>query len=336
MAQQIQIRNDTAANWTAANPTLAQGEIGLERGSNFYKVGDGATAWNALAYAGERSVDVLDVAVMSDQVTPSVPTSGLKFYAKNLGGRMLLRHLGPSGLSTPLQPSFFQNFISMISTNTTTTITAVGTSPASVGTISHPAVTEQYGYMANFASAATAGITCGTGNSVTTFLRGGTGGGGFFYAARVAFPDASYNETGTGTGSRIFCGMTSHTMILTVTANDPASTHVAGFQRLHVNGSTTDTNWHFWTKNGSTSDRVDTGLEFLPGKIYDCFIFCAPSGSVISWRIDNVSDGTSAEGSTSQYLPTEGTLLRGGAQLCTVNAVIRNLRMQRIYIESDR
>ena len=50
MAIQIQFRNDTAANWTAANPVLAQGELGLETNTRLYKIGNGATAWNALAY----------------------------------------------------------------------------------------------------------------------------------------------------------------------------------------------------------------------------------------------------------------------------------------------
>lgn len=50
MAVQIQWRRDTAANWTAANPTLAQGEAGYETDTGKLKMGDGATAWNALAY----------------------------------------------------------------------------------------------------------------------------------------------------------------------------------------------------------------------------------------------------------------------------------------------
>ena len=50
MAVQIQIRRDTAAAWTAANPTLAHGELGLETDTTRAKVGDGATAWNDLPY----------------------------------------------------------------------------------------------------------------------------------------------------------------------------------------------------------------------------------------------------------------------------------------------
>lgn len=52
MAVTIQFRRDTAANWTSANPTLAQGELGLEYDTAKYKIGNGSTAWNSLAYGG--------------------------------------------------------------------------------------------------------------------------------------------------------------------------------------------------------------------------------------------------------------------------------------------
>ena len=50
MAVQIQLRRDTAANWIAANPILAQGELGIETDTSQAKLGDGATAWNSLGY----------------------------------------------------------------------------------------------------------------------------------------------------------------------------------------------------------------------------------------------------------------------------------------------
>jgi hypothetical protein len=43
-------RRDTAANWTSANPTLLAGEIGIESNTGYWKVGDGSTVWNSLAY----------------------------------------------------------------------------------------------------------------------------------------------------------------------------------------------------------------------------------------------------------------------------------------------
>ena len=50
MADRIQIRRDTAANWTSANSVLAQGELGVETDTNKMKIGDGSTAWSSLSY----------------------------------------------------------------------------------------------------------------------------------------------------------------------------------------------------------------------------------------------------------------------------------------------
>ena len=50
MADLIQIRRDTAANWTSAATVLAQGELGIETDTDKLKVGDGATAWASLGY----------------------------------------------------------------------------------------------------------------------------------------------------------------------------------------------------------------------------------------------------------------------------------------------
>ena len=97
----------------------------------------------------------------------------------------------------------------------------------------------------------------------------------------AAFPDAGYNETGIGTGTRIFTGMTSLALSAAVASNSPAGHH-AGFQR------------------------------------------------------HNLTDDLTASGETSTHMAATDALLRAGIQLQTVNAVVRNLRLQRIDIESDR
>ena len=60
MAVQIQMRRDTAANWTSENPTLSAGEIGVETDTGRVKIGDGATAWTSLTY---RFVNFYDAVV---------------------------------------------------------------------------------------------------------------------------------------------------------------------------------------------------------------------------------------------------------------------------------
>lgn len=46
----IRPRRDTAAGWTAANPVLLLGELGIETDTRRFKVGDGTTGWAALSY----------------------------------------------------------------------------------------------------------------------------------------------------------------------------------------------------------------------------------------------------------------------------------------------
>ena len=55
MPIQIQLRRDTAANWTSANTVLALGELGLETDSGRMKVGNGSSSWTSLPY--QSSVD---------------------------------------------------------------------------------------------------------------------------------------------------------------------------------------------------------------------------------------------------------------------------------------
>lgn len=47
---QILIRRGTAAQWTNANPVLAQGEFGYEVDTGKLKIGNGSSAWVALGY----------------------------------------------------------------------------------------------------------------------------------------------------------------------------------------------------------------------------------------------------------------------------------------------
>lgn len=64
----IQLRNDTAANWTEKNPILSKGEMGIEIDTKKFKFGDGTTAWNDLAYAG---IDTATLEIDSSQVKMS-------------------------------------------------------------------------------------------------------------------------------------------------------------------------------------------------------------------------------------------------------------------------
>ena len=55
MATRMQQRRGTAAQWTAANPTLAAGEIGFETDTSKFKMGNGSSNWSALQYFANAS-----------------------------------------------------------------------------------------------------------------------------------------------------------------------------------------------------------------------------------------------------------------------------------------
>lgn len=331
MSQQIQLRRDTSANWTSNNPILAEGEMGVVTDTYNYKIGDGATAWNSLPYY--QLSPALTAITFNNTADPSPPASGTTvLYAKSVCGRSLPKYIGPSGLHSPIQPAVFQNSLWLVQPNTTTTVSAIGGSVTSVGTISHPAPSSvSNGYCTNFVSGAVAGNTAGTGQAVAPLnLSSGVAScGGFFFVTRLWYPDANYGAGATG--SRHFVGVTDQTMAVSVGADNPAGSRL-GFA-LSTNLSETD--WMFTSKDGTTETRVSTGMTFVVGKLYDFFIYARPGATTVYWRIDNITDDTTFEGEAMTTLPGTGTYMRAGFQLATLTTVARNVRVKKIYVETD-
>jgi hypothetical protein len=82
MARRIRVRRDTAANWTTVDPVLASGEHGYETDTKLFKIGDGTSAWSALAY--QLATDDTMTAALAAKAplvspaltgTPTVPTA---------------------------------------------------------------------------------------------------------------------------------------------------------------------------------------------------------------------------------------------------------------------
>jgi hypothetical protein len=71
MATRMQQRRGTAAQWTAANPVLAAGEIGFETDTNKFKVGNGSTAWASLTYFVDASI-VFDSAEVTAAINSAI------------------------------------------------------------------------------------------------------------------------------------------------------------------------------------------------------------------------------------------------------------------------
>jgi len=89
MATQIQFKRGTAADLTALNTLLASGEPGYETDTGKFKIGDGTTAWNSLAYAAALPAhahamsDVTNLQTSLDAKLGDAPVNGALYGRKN-------------------------------------------------------------------------------------------------------------------------------------------------------------------------------------------------------------------------------------------------------------
>ena len=89
MAIRIQLRRDTAANWTSSNPVLRAGEFGIETDTLKFKIGNGSSTWTQIAnYANVTdaglSNSLNDYILLADQGSPGGPA------ALNSGGNLII------------------------------------------------------------------------------------------------------------------------------------------------------------------------------------------------------------------------------------------------------
>ncbi len=115
-------------------------------------------------------------------------------------------------------------------------------------------------------------------------------------------------------------------------ADNPAG-NFAAFQYSTNRG---DVNWQFLTKNNVTLNPINTGMAFAVSKVYDVYIYTAPQGATVFWRIDNLTDGLTQSGSTATNLPVATAIMRAGSSIQTLSNTARNLRVMKIYVEADR
>ncbi len=109
----IQQRRDTAANWTAANPVLANGEFGYETDTGKLKVGDGATAWNALPYftAGGAGGTVNFSAGTTSQNLTNVVFSNSNGVSFGLNGSTITGSVATNYLTTAMASNRGSDFV---------------------------------------------------------------------------------------------------------------------------------------------------------------------------------------------------------------------------------
>lgn len=93
----LKLNTKTAAEWTAANPVLAKGEVGYESDTTYSKLGDGSSTWNNLPYNTVSNV----VGYLPLTAGSSNPLSG-SLYINRTGStdRTILEYRAPTSMSS--------------------------------------------------------------------------------------------------------------------------------------------------------------------------------------------------------------------------------------------
>ena len=87
MTSRIQLRRDTAANWTTNNPVLALGETGIETDTRKFKFGDGTSTWTQLEYgvANASNLPTKLSDLTNDEGFITIEDVATEGYTKNVG-----------------------------------------------------------------------------------------------------------------------------------------------------------------------------------------------------------------------------------------------------------
>jgi hypothetical protein len=316
MPIQIQFRRDTAANWITNNPTLAQGEVGLETDTNAYKIGDGVTSWTSLNY-NQLAPEVTSLLLDGQSSDASVPNAGnLAVYSKAIGGRMMLKHIGPSGVATALQPLLARNKVAYWDppgNNTTapgvfgyTALTVTGTTATTrtIATANLFARMRRIGFVSTASTAGSLAMAYVAYNQIT--VGDGAGNGGFYKVCRFGCSDAA-----TVSGARQFVGVG--------VANAPTNVEPSSLTNvIGVGNGASDTNLKIFYGGSVAQTPINLGSNFpantLSVDVYELALF-APTNSnntvyyeVTRLNTGNVATGT-LTGTAGTALPSSSTLL---------------------------
>lgn len=313
--------------------------------------GDADLTWNSTT--NDLTLGGTDTGITMAAVTtePSAPSAGLLHrYNRSLAGRVLPFVKAPSGLGTSLQPALFQNRILMYVPSTGTTGTGSGTGLGPVwgagGTVSHPTPSSTAPAISNqmrrtrFANVATTtnqtlGIRAAAADTLNYWRGNAAGLGGFFYAARFIV------ELYPASTVRIFAGLTASSANYVVTS-DTVLNNTCGLWHDTTDPSTGAGAFNFVTRDTTTTTKqaITLANAIAAGNSYDFYMWCAPNGSTLYWRLDDVVNSVTYEGNTSTTLPASTAFMgpqcamSNGTANTTVTTVA--IGVAGVYTESDR
>jgi hypothetical protein len=287
--------------------------------------------WNA-----DHVIDSDGVTIATSTATPATPSSGaMVIFGRTVAGGALPAYVGPSGMSSALQPFMGRNKIGMlIPTGNSTSVTNIGMAPLTVnGTAVARNVTTTNMLTAARRVGRTSSSSSGqfTGDRASAFqlFRSNTAGmGGFRFVARWGCSDAA-----TVAGARTFVGLAAASV---GTINPSSATNIIG-----VGTDDTDANLQIIYNDGTgVASKIDLGANFpdhtLSADLYEVAIYCAPNSTSIGVEVTRLNTGASTTATLTTDIPAVNTLL--GPQIMRNNgatALAVGIDVVSLYVETD-
>jgi hypothetical protein len=264
---------------------------------------------------------------------PATPPSGYEYiYVKDIGGRLMPKWIGPSGVDTPVQPFIGFNRSRLWAagggTSATTVITASGggyTASASTYAQTTPA-TGSLRSKTRFATLASS-TTAGNVASVRTPQLEVARETGFFYTWRGGIAGTMQ------TGQRGFFGLWASASAATNV--DPTTSTTAHWGICFALNTG---NWKLCWADGTTAGNSDLGASYPLNTtdLIEVVAFVAPGGSSISYRITNLSSSTITTGTSSTNIPGSTAYLAVQNWMTNnATAAAVTFAISSMYLESD-
>jgi hypothetical protein len=266
---------------------------------------------------------------------------------KEIAGRKMLKGMGPSGTDYPYQPSLFGNRIQifMPQTGTTGTGGAVGMAWTSNGTVSHPTPSTTAPVKSNqMKRTRYANVVTTTNQQLgprfnaadgRMFWRGNAAGlGGFFFYSRFIV------ELYPASTVRLFAGLAG-TNNVGVVISDTVLNDTCGLWHDTADPSSGAGAFNFVTRDGTTTTKqaIDLANAIAAGNSYDFTMYCKPNGTELFWRLVDLVNNVTYEGSQTLTLPRNNQFMQPQVQMSngTANIVVTTVAIgvANIYVESD-
>lgn len=271
-------------------------------------------------------------AVGSSALT-AAPTDTLKIFARKVAGRMTPKYIGPSGVDQFFQDKISTNRTAIYFPNGGTTVGLnLGINWTTGGTVSHPtpsttapAVYSQQARTrwANVVTTTNQTLGLHTVTAQKSFWRGNAAGlGGFNFHCRFAiglWPAATV---------RLFVGLSNQNT--SPVASDTLAGNCCGLWHDTTEAASV---LNFVTRDGTTATKaaITLAANLAAGQCFDFYMWCAPNGSEIFYRLEELNTGTLlVNTSTTTTIPSATAFMGPTLQMSngTANITVTTTAME--------